>query len=280
MAWSRLRPVPPIILSFRLKRLKPTCVSSTRSTAANFTCSRIWRGSGGGGAFNRLITVLARVCAMPARRLESSALLTEPASTMVSPEPAAVTAPHSSFSAIFVERLPGGACRRGKRPPPCAGQAGADHGVQHLGGDRAGRGRLGGIQRIAQGEADLAFVLGEFQLLGVFRRQHQRLRGAKGAPWDACVWLLRVIMSSYLVQGQLVAGLGATLFHRPGWKLEHGMSQKTGREPPRPHHASGLANLVAFVEVHQIDRKLHEKRMARSGGDDPQAFAWRQPFVL
>ena len=55
--------------------------------AANFTCSRIWRGSGGGGACSRLITVLARVCAMPARRLESSALFTVPLSTMVSPRP-------------------------------------------------------------------------------------------------------------------------------------------------------------------------------------------------
>jgi hypothetical protein len=35
-----------------------------------------------------------------------------------------------------------------------------------------------------------------------------------------------------------------------------------------------------FVQVHQIDRKLHEKRMDRFARDNPQALAWLQPFVL
>ena len=66
--------------------------------AANFTCSRIWRGSGGGGDCSRLMTVLARVCAMLARRLASAALFTVPLSTMVSPVPVTlIGAPAVSF---------------------------------------------------------------------------------------------------------------------------------------------------------------------------------------
>lgn len=86
--------------------------------------------------------------------------------------------------------------------------------------------------------------------------------------------------SSRLIERQLVAGLGAALLHRPGWKLEHGMSQQAGREPPRPHRAPRLPNLVAFVQVHQVDRKLHEKRVHGFARRDPQALAWLQPFVL
>ena len=41
-----------------------------------------------------------------------------------------------------------------------------------------------------------------------------------------------------------------------------------------------LANLPLLVEVDQVDRKLHEKRMDRFARHDPQARAGLQPFVL
>ena len=106
--------------------------------------------------------------------------------------------------------------------------------------------------------------------LGVLDAGHHRERQRR-QPESSC---------HALVNRQLVAGLGAALFHRAGRKLEHGMSQQAGGEPPRAHRAPGLPNLVAFVQVHQIDRKLHEKRMDGFARDDPQALAWLQPFVL
>ena len=41
-----------------------------------------------------------------------------------------------------------------------------------------------------------------------------------------------------------------------------------------------LAHLPLLVEVDQVDRKLHEERMDRFAGNDPQAFAGLQPLML
>ena len=94
----------PSVVLLVLNRLKPNWLSATRSTSANFTCNRICLGSGAGGAFNRLITVLARVCAIPASRLESSALFTDPDSTMVSPEPVTDTLLPLALSSICLRK--------------------------------------------------------------------------------------------------------------------------------------------------------------------------------
>ena len=41
-----------------------------------------------------------------------------------------------------------------------------------------------------------------------------------------------------------------------------------------------LANFPLLVEVDQVDRKLHEERMNRFAGDDPQTVAGFQAFVF
>jgi len=63
---------------------------------------------------------------------------------------------------------------------PGAGEAGADHGSSTSVVTGPVAGDWEASQRIAQREADLAFVLGELELLGVLRRQHQRHHGDFG----------------------------------------------------------------------------------------------------
>ena len=58
------------------------------------------------------------------------------------------------------------------------------------------------------------------------------------------------------------------------------MRCETGRQPPWGNRVLHLANFPMLVEVHQVDRKLHEKRVDRFTRHDPQTGAGVQSCVL
>ena len=82
------------------------------------------------------------------------------------------------------------------------------------------------------------------------------------------------------VDSQLVTHLRARFRRRSGRELQYGMRRKTSRQPPGRDRVAYFANFPSLVQIDQVDRKLHEERMHRLAGNDPQAGPVVQPFMF
>ena len=88
------------------------------------------------------------------------------------------------------------------------------------------------------------------------------------------------LLMSELFYFQFVTDRSAGLLQGPGRQLQNRVRRETCREPPRRHRVPDLFYFPPFIQINQVDRKLHEKGVHRFAGDDPQALARLQPFVF
>lgn len=63
------------------------------------------------------------------------------------------------------------------------------------------------------------------------------------------------------------------------WKLEDGMSRKTGRKPPWKNFTPELLDSLLAVQINQVDGEMHPECVYGLTRDDPQAFAEREFFT-
>ena len=84
-----------------------------------------------------------------------------------------------------------------------------------------------------------------------------------------------VLLAGTLPHGKFypVARFGLRFAYRARCELEHRVGGETGREPPGTHAAPDFFHSQFPVQVNEIDGELHEERVDRFAGPDPQAFS-------
>lgn len=76
-----------------------------------------------------------------------------------------------------------------------------------------------------------------------------------------------------------IAALGFAGQSGAGGKFENGMRGQASGQAPCADCVAHLADAVLTVEIDEIDRKAHEKRVHRFTGHNPEAFSGGEPVA-
>ena len=83
-----------------------------------------------------------------------------------------------------------------------------------------------------------------------------------------------------LIEFKLIAGLGSRTDNHSRRQFQRGMRYKTSGKPPRYYGTDGFFHFALTVQINDVNREFHEKRMNSLAGNDPKPFAGLQTLPL